>query len=160
MWETLSLLFFMADKIAHGLSGIAGEYFVAGELSRRGYLASITLRNTRGIDILVSNADASKSVGIQVKTGQHSRKSWILCGKAEQIFSDTLFYVFVNLNGLTAAPTYHVVPSKVVADYCKTSHAEWFATPGRHGQAHNDNDARNFADFDNKYLNAWDSLGL
>src|SRR5262249_29751282 len=49
------------------LTGIAGEYFVAAELSRRGYVASLTLRNTRGIDILASNTDATKSVGIQEK---------------------------------------------------------------------------------------------
>ncbi|PIW68446.1 MAG: aspartate ammonia-lyase, partial [Candidatus Omnitrophica bacterium CG12_big_fil_rev_8_21_14_0_65_42_8] len=33
------------------LSGVAGEYLVAGELSRRGYIASITLRNSKGVDI-------------------------------------------------------------------------------------------------------------
>jgi hypothetical protein len=52
------------------LCGVAGEYFVAAELSRRGYVASLTLRNTRGIDILASNIDATKSVGIQVKAIQ------------------------------------------------------------------------------------------
>lgn len=31
------------------LAGVAGENFVAAELSRRGYVASISLRNTRGI---------------------------------------------------------------------------------------------------------------
>mgnify|MGYP003393054714 CR=1 FL=1 len=46
------------------LTGVTGEYFVAAELSRRGYLASITLRNTKGVDILCSNADVSRSVGI------------------------------------------------------------------------------------------------
>ena len=52
------------------LTGVAGEYFVAAELSRRGFVASLTLRNTRGIDVLASNADATRSVGIQVKTSQ------------------------------------------------------------------------------------------
>ena len=50
------------------LVGVAGEYFVAAELSLRGCLASVTLRNSRGIDIIASSADASKSVSIQVKT--------------------------------------------------------------------------------------------
>jgi hypothetical protein len=40
-------------KLSKTLVGIAGEYFVAGELSRRGLIAAVTLRNTRGIDILV-----------------------------------------------------------------------------------------------------------
>ena len=39
------------------LAGVAGEYFVAAELSRRSYIASITLRNTYGVDLLVTNAD-------------------------------------------------------------------------------------------------------
>jgi len=38
-----------------GLTGVAGEFNVAAELSRRGYIATLTQRNTRGIDILASN---------------------------------------------------------------------------------------------------------
>jgi hypothetical protein len=49
------------------LVGVAGEYFVAAELSVRGYLASVTLRNSRGIDIIASNSNASRSVSNQVK---------------------------------------------------------------------------------------------
>ena len=73
------------------LTGVSGEYFVAAELSRQGYIASITLRNTKGIDILASNADASKSVSIQVKTNRGSGKSWILNRKAEDYYADNLF---------------------------------------------------------------------
>jgi hypothetical protein len=43
-------------KINSQLAGVSGEYFVAAELSRRGFIASITMRNTRGIDILAINA--------------------------------------------------------------------------------------------------------
>ena len=38
-------------KVSSILTGVSGEYFAAAELSRRGYVASITLRNTKGIDI-------------------------------------------------------------------------------------------------------------
>ena len=34
-------------KISAIQSGVAGEYFVAAELSRRGYLCSITLKTPR-----------------------------------------------------------------------------------------------------------------
>jgi hypothetical protein len=67
-----------SKKISGGLSGVAGEYFVAGELSRRGYIATLTLKNTKEIDILASNTDARKSIGIQVKTNQFLRKAWRL----------------------------------------------------------------------------------
>src|SRR3954453_14517499 len=89
------------------LAGVAGEYFVAAELSRRGYVASISLRNTRGIDILVTNSGGSRCVTIQCKTQQVARKAWILNGKCETFISDTHFYVFVALGGVLERPTYH-----------------------------------------------------
>ena len=147
-------------KLPKILSGVAGEYFVAAELSRRGHIASITLRNTRGVDILVANADVSKSIGIQVKTNQNSVRSWMLNEKVESIQSRDLFYVFVNLNGMIAQPTYHIVPSEVVALYCRTSHAEWLSSPGRRGQARSDNSMRKFSDEEGKYLGVWDALRL
>ena len=45
------------NKVSSILVGVAGEYFAAAELSRRGYIASITLRNTKGI------ADAKRELG-------------------------------------------------------------------------------------------------
>ena len=63
------------------LAGVSGEYFVAAELSRRGLIASISLRNTRGIDILTTNAAATKSANIQCKTSQGSKDTWILSDK-------------------------------------------------------------------------------
>src|SRR5437763_8863000 len=90
-------------------AGISGEYFVAAELSRRGYVASLTLRNTRGIDILASNRDATKSVGIQVKTCQGTRADWMLNKKAEADLAENLFYVFVCLPQ-SALPIFYVVP--------------------------------------------------
>src|SRR5690348_1972221 len=84
-------------KLSGIQAGIAGEYLVAAELSRRGYVASVTLRNTRGIDILASNKDATKSVGIQVKTSQGSRARWVMSKKAEQDLAENLFYILVCL---------------------------------------------------------------
>jgi hypothetical protein len=133
-------------RISKGLSGVAGEYFVAAELSRLGFIASITLRNTRGVDILVAGADASRSAGIQVKTNQGNQKRWMLNKKAESLEEDGLFYVFVNLNGPAATPTYHVVPSTVVAEHCRRTHREWLASPGRHGGERKDTPMRVFYD--------------
>jgi hypothetical protein len=61
-------------KIPSVLAGVAGEYFVAAELSRRGHIASISLRKTRGIDIIATNKEASRSITIQCKTNQLARK--------------------------------------------------------------------------------------
>lgn len=146
--------------LSSGLSGVAGEYFVAAELSRLGLVASITLRNAKGIDILCSNEDASKQLGIQVKTNKRSNREWVLNSKAEDYFADNLFYVFVNLNDNQKHPDYFVVPSSIVAQQIKESHATWLNTPGRGGKAHNDNTMRKFVDTKEDYKGRWDLLGF
>jgi len=147
-------------KLPTTLVGVSGEYFVAAELSRRGYIASITLRNMRGIDVLAANKDASKSVGIQVKTNNTKKKVWLLTEKADKAFSDSHFYVFVNLSDAGSAPEFHVVPSKEVADYVRSDHKEWQATPRRDGKSHGHSAVRQFRDPLKKYLDKWELLGL
>jgi hypothetical protein len=147
-------------KIESGLSGVAGEYFVAGELSRLGYLAALTLKNTRGIDILVSNSNASKAATIQVKTNQGQANHWVLTNKADDFHSPRHFYVFVNLSTKTGLPEYYIYPSKTVADYTKNNHQSWLNTPGKHGQARKDSTLRKFNLDGKKHLNRWDLLEL
>lgn len=138
---------------------MAGEYFVAGELSRRGYLASLTLKNTQGIDVLAASGDASRPVGIQVKTNQDDVREWLATKKVESQSAGSMFFVFVALVG-DGQPRYHVVPSRVVAEYCRRTHREWLAQPARKGQKHKDNDMRLFKDTTDRYLNRWDLPGL
>ena len=149
----------MASRISSALSGIAGEYFVAAELTRRGYIASLTLRNTRGIDILASNLNATRSVGIQVKAAQGRNKTWMLNQKVESNEATNLFFVFVRLNHLDA-PEYYIVPREDVSHFSAENHKLWLATPGRKGQQHNDNPMRQFKDAEDKYRDRWDLLGL
>lgn len=155
----------MSKKISSVLCGVSGEYFVAAELSRRGYIASITLRNTRGVDILASNADATKSVGIQVKTNQRGVADWILNEKVEEGPSDelaeNLFFVFVTLPPNGDPPAYHVISRRELARLVKERHATWLATPGRGGRIHSTKTPiRKFADADGKYRGKWSALGL
>jgi hypothetical protein len=147
-------------RLSAVLTGVAGEYYVAAELSKRGYIASITLRNTKGVDIVCSNEDASKSVAIQVKTNRRSNRDWMLNQKCEDYFADNLFYVFVTLNNNVRPPDFFIVPSKTVAEYTRANHSEWLKTPGRKGQAHNDSTVRKFSDLEERYLNRWELLGL
>jgi len=148
------------DKLNSVLVGVSGEYFVAAELSKRGYLASITLRNTKSVDILCSSSDASKTVNIQVKSNRGSAKSWIVNKKSEDDFAKNLYYAFVNLNFNDKHPDFFIVPSSVVAEYCKTAHSSWLKTPGKGGQSHKDTKMRKFNDPMGKYQNRWDLLGL
>ncbi len=143
------------------LTGVAGEYFVAAELSKRGYIASITLKNTRGIDILVSNRNATKSVGIQVKAIKYATtRSWMLNEKAENYYADNLFYIFVNLKEKNQRPDFFIVPSRVVAKYVKRSHKSWIKKRNRKGGEHKSTSLRKFFDKDEVYLECWEILDL
>ena len=59
-----------------GLVGAAGEYYVAAELSRRDWLATVTIKNSPGTDVLAQRLDRRRIVAIQTKTaspGSHFR---------------------------------------------------------------------------------------
>jgi hypothetical protein len=79
---------------------------------------------------------------------------------AEDDVADNLFYVFVNLPTNKQRAEFHVVPSQIVAEYVKSTHQEWPERPGRKGQVHNDNPLRQFADRDNRFLEAWPVMEL
>ena len=145
--------------------GLTGTYFVAAELSQLGYIATVTSRNTRGIDLLASNREGTKTVSIQVKTSraENVSRKWHISKKQENLHSDQLFYVFVDLKQ-NQKPDFYIVPSKEVAEYIKGEHEEWLKTPGRGGRKHKDTDMRFFEILDEKdipkYFNRWDLLGL
>jgi hypothetical protein len=92
------------SQISPVLAGVSGEYFVAAELSRRGCIASISLRNTRGVDVLATNANATRSVTLQCKTTRSKDRSWLLNKNCQKGFSPKHFYVFVCLGKLDERP--------------------------------------------------------
>jgi len=142
------------------LTGVAGEYYVAAELSKRGLIASITLRNTAGVDILCRDGRSNKGIGIQVKTASGKAKKWLLNKKCEKHSAKDLFYIFVSLKGSDEAPDFYIVPSRSVANYCAKSHKEWLSTPGKNKHVRRDTDLRQFRDPKQKYKGKWDLLGF
>jgi len=147
-----------SKRLTSSLTGISGEYFVAAELSRRGFMASITLRNNDSVDIHASNISNNKIFAIQVKTNQSGNRSWILNMRSESHQNENFFYIFVALKGLAERPEYFIVPSKNVADFVKRDYAHWIATPGKKGQAHNESKVRKFDDKNEEYLEQWKLL--
>lgn len=82
-------------EIARNSTGLSGEYFVAGELLRRGFNVAITMGNAKAIDLIAEKN--GKTFPIQVKSiYKKENVGWpILKSKIKQKH----FYVFVNLNG-------------------------------------------------------------
>jgi hypothetical protein len=149
------------SKLSPTQVGIAGEYFVAGELSRRGLIAAVTLRNTRGIDILVSRPGGMKSATIQVKTSLNLTASWLLNKSDEAAKGPNHYYIFVVLNGRDGHPEYHVVKGDLVADRCKSEHQDWLKGKKRDGAERKDSDMRTFQPRpDENFRDRWDDIDV
>lgn len=139
--------------------GNSGEYFVAGELERRGFTVAVPMSNVKDFDILAINRETYEQFAIQVKTTGYRQKKWTLSKKNEELVGDNIFYVFVSLNELDT-PEYHIVPSIVVSEVIKTAHQKWLETPGKRGQKHNDTNIRVFLDEDDIYYDKWSLLAI
>lgn len=137
--------------------GNAGEYFVAGELERRGFTVAVPMSNVKDFDILAINRSSYTQYAIQVKTTQKRSNAWTLSKKNETLKGDNIVYIFVSLNEMDS-PKYHIVPSCVVADTITREYKAWLDAPGRNGQPHKDNSIRKFSDKENLYLDKWDYL--
>lgn len=55
-------------KLDKHLIGLTGEYLVAGMMSMKGWVASLTLKNYPAVDIFGMNPQTEKTINIQVKT--------------------------------------------------------------------------------------------
>jgi hypothetical protein len=142
-----------------GYRGNASQFFIAGELCRRGYIALVTIGNCPNTDILCSNVDASKFIHIQVKTYVPGNKTCSLTKKAEIDYGDTFIWI---IGGIPPPDSnmdfeYYIIPSKVLAKNIMDSHAIWVNTPGKKGQKHNgDTSFRSLAIPPEIHLNGWD----
>jgi len=148
-------------RSSYGITGVSGEYFIAAELSRRGWIAVLTLKNTPNIDLIASTPDGKRTINVQVKTRSvGNRQGWILNESIETIVPGKNFYIaFVDLKGIDSQPDYYIIPRNLFAKWIAKRHQEWLARPGKHGKAHVDNPIRafdkpQFQEFE-KYHNNW-----
>ena len=149
--------------------GNASQFFIAGELCRRGYSAVVTLGNTPNTDILCSNLHGTKFVHIQVKTFVPGSRTCSVGLKAEKVFGYNFFWV---LGGIPKPNTkkafeYYIIPSSVMAHNVVEAHQLWLKTPGKNGRKHNENKVRtvhlppfkSFSGWDiSEYRDRWDLI--
>lgn len=95
------------DKI---LTGLAGEFFTAGHLCMKGYVASLTLKNYPKVDIFCLNPKNGKQVAVQVKTIQGGEHYYIP-EKVDE-FDQPFVFVYIMRDDTVE---YYIVPSKDVA---------------------------------------------
>ena len=120
--------------------GNASQFFIAGELCRRGYSAVVTLGNTPNTDILCSNYQGTKFVHIQVKTFVPSKKTTCSVGlKAENNYGDNFFWILGGIPRIEDENKfiYFVIPSPEMAKNITRIHQNWMDTPAKDGSKHN-----------------------
>ena len=107
--------------VSKNTAALAGEFLVAGELSRRGYPVSITMGNAKAIDIYAT-AQNEVTIRVDVKASRY-KTSWPV-GKVEE----TLYYIFVSLQteeetSKNVPPEYFIISGKKILD--KKLLTEW-----------------------------------
>ncbi len=151
-----------SKKTGHKIfTGVAGEYFVAAEISKRGAIATITLKNVPNIDILTSSVDGKRTANIQVKTGRLTTGGFIVGRDSMETLGKNFFYVFVLLKD-GAESEYWIVPQSVVAKTAGSDYKMWIK--GRPAKSRNAPitfkwkylKSKSFQ----KYHNNWKILGL
>jgi hypothetical protein len=107
------------------ISGMAGVYYVAYELSRLNFVALTTSRNLEGIDLIVSNQVGNRQVSIQVKTMQKKAELWQV-GKVPKYRKGegNAFHVLVRLNK-GDKPDCFIIPSRMFARIVNQGVAKW-----------------------------------
>lgn len=160
----------MKNDTKKGVIGISGEYFTAAELSQRGVVATLTLKNTPYIDILATNLESGKTANIQVKTMSIGNKAgWHLGPKdTEPSNVKNHFYVLVDLQGPDKMPKYIIIPKKELSDFIRKDYKNWISGVKKDGSPRKDTTMRifdpnrrdNCRKFSEKYLNNWDILNL
>ena len=89
-------------------TGIAGEHFVAAELSRRGWVVALPMKNNPDFDMLAYSEDRP-TIRVQVKTRRELRKTkaWRITSSFPEGPND--FLVAVALDELDQ-PRYWILP--------------------------------------------------
>lgn len=138
--------------------GNASQFFVAGELCRRGYSAVVTLGNTPNTDILCSNLQGTKFVHIQVKTFVPGNRTCSVGMKSERHFGDNFFWVLGGIPhpGSHEPFEYYIIPSREMSNNITENHQIWLSNLGKKGQAHNDSQVRAVILPPRTSFNGWD----
>lgn len=78
------------------LTGAAGVFHVASELSMAGWVALPSIRNVKGADILVADPDGRRFILIQVKSSKSKVTFWPIGEGARSWKGRNCYYAFVR----------------------------------------------------------------
>ena len=98
----------MKEAVDRNSTHLAGEYFVAAELYRRGYHVGMTIGNAKAIDVLVEKS--GRMIPIQVKAIRDKKSvGWPMM---KDRVKEGIVYVFVLLNKPGTKPDYFIATAQ------------------------------------------------
>lgn len=143
----------------NALVGASGEYHVAAELSHRGWLATVTIKNAPGTDVLAQHFETGLTIPIQVKTTLTKRNVTLQQKDEAPDTADRQWYVLVALAELGARPDFYVLPRNHVCAFIWVDHRSWLAGVSPTGRPRKDSARRNLYLRDLEgYRERWDAL--
>ena len=101
-------------------TGNAGEYFVMGELLRRGFDAQLADRNTKGYDLLVGRAEEPSLRKVQVKTVRSQPWYVSLADFAGERRSQATIYVLLGSQDGSRPVRYFIVKNRLLTKHVNT----------------------------------------
>ena len=134
------------DKVSSVILGAAGEHYVMAELLRRDIVAAKAPEGVPNFDIVITDLEGKRLAALQVKTRRDFKggdRGWHMKRKHETLSVDQMFYIFVDLGrDLKSQVTFYILPARIVAHACSTSHKIWLDIPNARGAQHKDSDMR------------------
>lgn len=141
-------------------TGAAGEFFVAAQLSQRGWAAGVLLGGVPRTDILAQHLDRHVTIAVQSKAsngggdfqagaktdvpGTREKHEWMIC---------------VGLGEPGTMPAFYVVPRNAMSAFVWAGHQEWLSETRRDGRPRQDNSMRNVRQSAlAEYRDRWDDL--
>jgi hypothetical protein len=125
--------------------GNSSQFFVAGELCRRGLVAVVTMGNTPNTDILCSNLEGTKFVHIQVKTFNPGKGNTVAIGKkSEKDYGDNFIWVLGGIPNADSSENfeYFIIPSPELSKNVSDAHRLWLLGKQKNGAERKDSDIR------------------
>ena len=97
------------------LIGAAGVHFVVSELSLRGLIALPTIRNTAGVDVVVTNKSGTWHANLQVKSSRSRVSFWPVGRKYNDWLGGNNHYVFLRYSSNSSRLEAFLASSEEVA---------------------------------------------
>ena len=125
---------------------LAGEFYVAAELNRRGIFASVTYGAAKNADVLAFDQQSRQTAVIEVKTTARPNKKWITGRHSidKNSIHSQLFWVLVLIPSreeLDNAPRFFVFTSKELVEKVSENHDAYRTRyQEKHGISFQDNE--------------------